>query len=111
MADKAVTITYKGKDYTLEFSRAVVQTMERSQFSLDNLSTYPNVTIPALVEGAFRMHHPTIKKSLVDEIFNAIPQKSDFVLKLAQLYNEPGNALMAEPEEGNEGNVIWTANW
>ena len=66
--------------------------------------------LPALFAGAFLAHHRFIKQDLIDRIYEKLTNKQELIGKLAEMYNEPINALIDEPEE-NEGNVSWTASW
>ena len=107
---KQITFPYKGKEYTLEYTRRSVERMEREGFLASEMRDKPMTTLPALFSGAFYAHHPFIKKSEIDEIFAKLPNKNELIGKLAEMYNEPISALIDDPEE-NEGNVDWTASW
>ena len=107
---KTVNIRYDGVDYTLEYTRKSVETMEKQGFVVSDVSTKPVSTLPVLFAGAFLAHHRFVKKEIVDAIFDKIPNKSEFLQKLSEMYSEPIEALMEEPEE-SEGNVSWEANW
>ena len=39
-----------------------------------------------------------------------MPKKEELVVKLAELYNEPLETLMDEPDDAAE-NVDWAASW
>ena len=107
---KAITYTYKGVDYTLEFTRASVRAMERKGFRPEDIADKPMTTLPELFKGAFIAHHPYIKPELVEEMFNRTPHRTELIGKLAELYNEPINAMMDEPEDSEE-NPTWNATW
>lgn len=107
---KTVNIRYDGVDYTLEYTRKSVETMEKQGFVVSDVATKPVSTLPVLFAGAFLAHHRFVKKETVDAIFDKIPNKSEFLQKLSEMYSEPIEALMEEPEE-SEGNVSWEANW
>lgn len=107
---KTVNIRYDGVDYTLEYTRKSVETMEKQGFVVSDVATKPVSTLPVLFAGAFLAHHRFVKKEIVDAIFDKIPNKSEFLQKLSEMYSEPIEALMEEPEE-SEGNVSWEANW
>lgn len=108
---KVLTIEHEGKEYTLEFTRRSVERMEKEGFVASDIISKPVSTLPVLFEGAFYAHHRHIADDVREAIFKKIPNKSDFLTKLAEMYNEPIDALLAEPDEGDEGNVTWTANW
>lgn len=107
---KQLQFAYKGKEYTLEFTRRSVERMEREGFVASDMKDKPMTTLPAMFAGAFYAHHPFVKKELVDEIYTKLTNKQELIGKLAEMYNEPISALVDEPEE-NEGNLNWTASW
>lgn len=111
MAAKQIILTDKnGKEYTLEFSRKSIESMERSGFVAGDIKDKPMTTLPALFEGAFRMHHRWLDKSVIDEMLYNIKNKEVFIEKLSEMYNEPLIDLIDEPEE-DEGNIQWEASW
>lgn len=107
---KQLKFEYKGKEYTLEFTRKTVSTMEKNGFIASEVETKPMSTLPALFEGAFLAHHRFEKKEVIDEIFAKMKNKEELIGKLAEMYNEPIVALIEEPEDA-EGNLSWTASW
>ena len=107
---KQLNFTYNGQDYCLEFTRRSVEMMERNGFVASEVRDKPMLTLPALFAGAFLAHHRFIKQDLVKEIFDHMTNKQELIGKLAEMYNEPINALVSDPD-GDEGNVSWTASW
>lgn len=107
---KQISFEYKGTNYTLEFNRKTVQAMERDGFVVQEIESKPMTALPMLFAGAFRMHHRFIKRELIDEIYDAMPNKDDLIGKLAEMYNEPLVSLLNEPEE-SEKKVEWKATW
>ena len=107
---KTIKINYKGNDYTLEFTRRSIETMEKGGFVISDVENKPMSTLPALFAGAFLANHRFIKKELIDEIYEAIPDKSGFIGKLVEMYVEPLETLFDEPKE-SEGNASWGASW
>ena len=107
---KQITFEFEGKNYTLEFTRKSIETMERQGFNVNDISEKPMTTLPALFAGAFLAHHKWVKKDVIDEIYDSLPNKQDLISKLAEMYNEPIEALFEEPKE-SEGNVSWEASW
>lgn len=107
---KQIRFEYDGKEYTLEFTRKSIETMERQGFVASDIADKPMTTLPALFAGAFLAHHRYIKKELVDEIYSKMTNKQDLLSKLAEMYNEPIQALMEEPEDA-VGNVKWEASF
>lgn len=112
-----ITVTYMGKDYTLEYSRNAVKMMEDQGFVLDELGSKPVTMIPILVYYSFHKHHQGIKRSLVDEIYANIQQKfgndeeNGFVQVLLEMYAETVNTLTGAHDVADEGNAaIWKVN-
>ncbi|MBR4723478.1 MAG: DUF5055 domain-containing protein [Clostridia bacterium] len=108
---KQLTFTYKDKEYTLEFTRKTVTELERKGLVVSEFGERPMTVLPTLFAGAFLAHHRYTKQEVIDDIFKHMVDKEGLVNKLAELYNEPMAELVEEPEEGDEGNVNWTASW
>ena len=108
--NKQLRFTYQDKEYCLEFTRRSVEIMEKNGFVVSDVNERPMTVLPALFEGAFLANHRYVKKEVIDEIYAKMTNKQDLIGKLAEMYNEPIMALMAEPEE-NEGNLSWTVSW
>lgn len=107
---KTIQFTYKGIDYTLEFTKRSIQTMERNGFKTSDLTDKPLTAIPELFQGAFLAHHKWTKPDLIEEIYNHFPKRDELFGKLVDMYNEPILEMVEEPEE-SEGNVNWTASF
>ncbi len=107
---KTMEFSYKGVDYTLEFTRKTVSKMEQDGFLISEIGTKPTSLLPELFNGAFKAHHPFVRRELTDEIFSKFTNRSELIGKLAEMYNEPIAALLEEPGE-DEGNITWTLNW
>ena len=107
---KTINFNFEGEDYTLEFTRNSVATLEKQGFNIGDISDKPLTTLPTLFAGAFLAHHRFIKREIIDRIFAKMTNKMDLVMRLAEMYNEPITALVDEPEE-SEGNLEWGANW
>ena len=107
---KQITFVYDGKEYTLEFTRKSIETMEKQGFIASEITEKPMSTLPTLFAGAFLAHHKFVKRELIDEIFDKLTNKQELIGKLAEMYNEPILSLMDEPAE-DEGNVKWGASW
>lgn len=104
-----IRLTYQGNPYVLEFNRKTVKALEDQGFVLEDVTRKVMTMLPMLFRGAFMMHHKYIKPETVDAIFAHITKKDDLLGKLAEMYAEPYNALLDEPDEGDEGKVEWSA--
>lgn len=108
---KQLVIEHNGNTYTLEFTRDSVRQMEKRGFKVSDLTEFPMTYLPDLFAGAFLAHHRfNVKQKEIDEIYEAIPNKEEFVGKLAEMYSDPIAELFDEPT-ADEGNATWTANW
>ena len=110
MAAKIINLSHNGKTYTLEFNRSSIRQMERQGFKVNESDGMPMSTVMNLFAGAFIMHHRTIDPKTIDEIYDSIPKKEDFLEKLSEMYSDPMLALVSDPEE-DEVNVKWEASW
>ena len=107
---KQLNFEYKGKEYTLEYTRDSVRQMEREGFVASEISTKPMTTLPKLFSGAFKAHHRFEKPKVIDEIFGLFKNKTALFEKLAEMYSEPMEAMI--DDEVDEGNAIaWDANF
>lgn len=77
MAKKEI-VSYKGKDYTLEFTRTTVSQIEKRGFSLDDLTKAGGTMGLLLVVGAFQANHPSLSEDKRIEIYKAWkPEKGE----------------------------------
>lgn len=107
---KQLQFTFDGVEYCLEYTRRTVQEMEKKGFVASDIDTKPMTILPMLFEGAFLAHHRFVKPTVIQSIYDKMTNKDQLIGKLAEMYNEPIEALISEPE-ADEGNVNWTANW
>jgi hypothetical protein len=54
---KTLNFEYKGKEYTLEYTRETIKQMEREGFVAEDVANKPMLTLPKLFAGAFKAHH------------------------------------------------------
>lgn len=110
---KTITFTFEKTAYTLEFTRETVTLLEQNGLTLadvremaDKLLTSSNM----LFRGAFLAHHRKAASidTLMENIWKSIPNKTQFITTLAEMYTEPLAALMEEPDE--KGKTTWTVN-
>ena len=100
-----ITITYDKTEYTLEYNRQSVKTMEAQGFVLDELTSKPMTMIPMLFSGSFIKNHRGLKRALIDEIFDNINDKNGLMEALMEMYAETLSALTDNAEA--EGNATW----
>lgn len=100
-----ITITYNNQSYQVGYTRAAAQEAEHAGFDMNRLGSQPNVMIPLLVYYAFRAYQPKIRRQTVDEIYQQLTGKGDFVAALTESYADTANTLL---EDAGEGNAQWT---
>lgn len=104
-----INLTYDKKEYTLEYSRQSVKTMENQGFILEELTAKPANMIPLLFAGAFIKNHSGkngVKRKVIDEIFEEIDDKAALLEALMEMYAETLSSL-TEGNNSGEGNVSW----
>ena len=108
---KQINFEYKGKEYCLEYTRETVKQMEREGFVAGDIVTRPMTSLPKLFAGAFKAHHKyDTKQKVIEEIFDTLTNKGALVEKLAEMYNDPMEALMDDC--GEEKNArVWDATF
>lgn len=106
---KTIKFTYNDKAYTLEYTRKSIEIMERQGLKISEISDKPMTTLPLLFAGAFLAHHKFEKREVIDEIYSKMSNRDELLHTLIEMYNEPINKLMDEPDE-NAGNVKWTTD-
>lgn len=94
------------QDYTLEYTREVIKKMELGGFSLNDLGSKPASSIPVLFAGAFLKHHPSLSRKVIDDIYENVSNKEEFIQALTEIYAEPLNGLI----NNEEGKVSWKVN-
>ena len=94
-----------GTEYTLEFNRKTVTSMENNGFVLD--LEKPNTMIDSLFYGALQMHHKRIDREKARSIWNDQGNKEGLLTALVKLYQKPLEDLMAEPEDFDSENPTW----
>ena len=107
---KTITFTYEGKEYTLEYNRRTVRTMEQKGFEVDSLGSKPVTMIPILFWEAFQAHRKGTPLETTEEIWKHLNNRDELVDKLITMYVETVDSLIDDNEE-DEGNVSWDPSW
>ncbi len=100
-----ITLTYEKKDYVLEYNRQSVKMMEGQGFVADEISTKPMTMIPMLFYGAFLKNCKGVKRNLVNDMYDAVGDKTGLVGALLEMYVETVSTLT---DDTDEGNATWT---
>ena len=102
MAEKnMIKFESNGTTYTLEFNRDSVRKAEKLyDISLSELTSGKTSTVESLFYAAFIMHHPNIKRGVMEGFFEQMGDKTALYEALVTMYVETANATLSEPEEG-----------
>ena len=88
--------------YTLEFDRKSASIAERTfGFSTADLIAGKLTYFPQLFQAAFLKHHPKIRPSVVNGLFDEVENKQELFEALTAMYAECVSSLIDEPAEGN----------
>ncbi len=110
--NKQLVITHADKQYTLEFTKDTVRKTENMGFKVRELFDYPANNIPILFRGAFLANHKWLQVSVIDEMYEDLPNKDELINKLYEMYNEPIQALVGLEEDANKGKKSkWEASF
>lgn len=102
-----INLTYNDVNYTLEFDRMTVKLLENVGFKMDEFTDKPMNNVELVFKVAFVKNHPKLQSNIIDEIFNKCPNKTELVATLGAMIKETYDSLLADPEEGSEGNATW----
>ena len=100
-----IVLNHDNKEYELEYNRQSVKMMESQGFVLDEITSKPMTMIPLLFSGAFIKNCKGTKRSVIDEIFEGIGDKTGLMQALMEMYAETLSVLT---DNTGEGNVSWT---
>ncbi len=101
-----IKITHNGVEYTLEYDRTVIKMLERAGFKYEEFLEKPTTNIELAFTAAFVKNHPKTKQTEIDEIYEELPNKTEFIAALGKMISDFYDALLAEPED-NSGNTKW----
>ena len=107
-AANRINFDYNGKHYCLEYSREAVKRMEAAGFKPGESGTTPLIELDMLWAGAFYKNHRKESSRVIEQILDKMKDKAKLLEALRNMVAETYNSLMDE-DEGDEGNVEWTA--
>lgn len=104
----SIEFEYEGTTYTLEYDRESAKLAEsRYDISLDSLNTFSLSRFENLFAGALIKHHPRMKTSTMQHLFDVIDDKQDLYPELGLMYAETLNTLFGEEDASGEAKVGW----
>lgn len=95
--------------YTIEYDRDSVVYAESIGFDASKAASAYGTDMVTVFRAGFHKNHPFVAKDVVYGIWDRIADKQGLFTVLMEMFMEPFNALMQEPEEGGAGNVTWEA--
>lgn len=106
---KQINFEHEGTDYTLEFTRSSVSSLEKKGFIIGEISDKPMNVLPDLFAGAFVANHKYVKREKIDKIFDGLEDKDSLIEKLVEMYHEPLKAMLDDSEEIEAKKISWNA--
>ena len=82
-----IRFKFKGKKYTLEYTRNSIMEMERRGFDVMAIPEKTFTLLPDMFAGAFLANHPDVSKAVVDEIYIQFDNKTGLLDALAGMYS------------------------
>lgn len=95
-----------GKEYTLAYDRKSCARISRKGFRIEDIKDAPVIAIPLLISGAFIKFHPELTQEQIELVWAEVKDKEALLRSLMEMYAEPLNSLLAEPED-DEKNATW----
>lgn len=106
--NKQIKLTFKGKDYTLEYNRNSIKQIEAEGFSINSFADKPAIMLPLAFKGAFLSKHRYLRQEIIDEIYDNLSNKQNMITVLSQMIGDCYSSLMGNIENNDdEGNAQW----
>lgn len=102
--NKQITFEYNNVNYTLEFTRNSVKTLERWGFNYKTIDSSPVTAMDMLFKGAFLSKHSTIPVSQIEEIYDAL-DKNELLGTLTEMYYETVSSLVGDDNGNSSKNL------
>ena len=102
-----IKLEYQGVEYTLEYNRAAVKALEANGFNAAEILDKPMTNIELMFQCAFIKNHPNTQLSVITDILSGCPDKNNLLVSLKKMIDETYESLLADPADGDSGNVKW----
>jgi hypothetical protein len=96
-----IEITYNGETYRFGFTRATAKAAEQEGFVVGEVTDKPTLMIPILIYHAATAYNKGIRRKLVEEIYDEIQDKDEFLTVLLEEYVNVAGSLFETNEQGN----------
>ena len=107
---RAISFTWEGSEYTLEYNRASAELLEKKLgINIVKMVSGGDIRItdlPVLFRVALMMHHPDMKASTANALYDLLSNKDDLYLALVEMLAATISDIFEEPEEGKA--ISWT---
>lgn len=98
----AYAFEYEGTEYYLEFDRRTVEIAEEALgLTIADVRAQKITTFFKLFHAALLKHHPKIKPSTVEKLYELQDDKVGLHQDLLEMYGETVNTLLDDNHEGN----------
>lgn len=108
---KTIDLNYKGKTYTLEYTRSSIRRMERDGFDTSSADANPMTAVYVLFKGAFYAHHRNIDSKVVDDIFDKLDNLHEWADDLLDMYKDTFEPTNEGEEDDGAGEITRTKSW
>lgn len=95
-----IEFNYAGKEYSLEYNRLAIKTMEKQGFELESFEKKPMTMVDIAFEGAFIKNHSNISKATVEEIYSLFKDKKALIKELIRMIQESYSTLFDDENDG-----------
>ena len=109
-----ITDPISNQEYTLQYNRDTIAKALNAGLKPDVMEeggVEAALMVPILFNYAFEMHHPGLEEKEKDAIYNMLPNKSDLIGDLAELFADPIDQLTADPKGAKSKNFKWKKTW
>ena len=103
-----INFEYNGKHYCLEYTRDSIKQMEAAGFNPNEVGNTPAIALDMMWSGAFIANHRNVSSTVIKSLYDKMKNKNELFEKMKDMIAETYESLLAE-NEGDEGNVDWTA--
>lgn len=108
--NKTIKINANGNDYILEYDRNSVIKMQDLGFDISKIEQISIKQILLLFKGAFIKNHPQTSNKVMEDIYDGITNKQDFIAKLVEMFSDTFTTLFDEPKDEAK-KVKWEVNF
>lgn len=107
---RSISFSWEGSTYTLEYNRAAAELLEK-KFGINIIKMASGeemriTDLPELFRVALMMHHPNMKTSTANTLYDLLSNKDELYIALVEMLSATVSDVFEEPEEGKA--ISWT---